>query len=245
MEFLGHIGIDLKTVAAQAVNFLILVAILRLLLYKPLLSILEKRKAATEKLQKDLAEIEKKKQESEAAYRAKLLDAEGRANEIVQQARKTVGAFTDTSLDKTRDYIDEMLREARQRVEGAKGELAKLNRETIKSEAFGAIHRFLSEKLRRQLHETLVAQAFDHFDDMGSREEDIAFKGALVAETAYPLSRAEARRLAKLAEKKFGKRIQVETEIGQNLGAGIILTWGGWRLDGSLAAALEQNISNT
>ncbi|MDP3963675.1 MAG: F0F1 ATP synthase subunit delta [bacterium] len=242
MEFLGHIGIDLKTVAAQAVNFLILATILRLLLYKPLIAVLDKRKAATEKLQKELAEIEKKKNESEAAYRAKLLDAEGRANEIILKARKSVDAFTDTSLDKTRDYIDDMLQEARQRVEGAKGELAKLNKRAVSAEAHRMLREFLSEKLRRELHETLLAQAMDHFDDMGSREEDIAFKGALTIEIAYPISRTDEKRLQKISAKKFGKRIRIESETNPDLGAGIILSWGGWRLDGSLAAALEQKI---
>ena len=61
MEFLGQIGIDPKMVLAQMVNFLILVFILRLVLYKPILKIFKEREKATETLEKNIGDIEKNK----------------------------------------------------------------------------------------------------------------------------------------------------------------------------------------
>src|SRR3989344_7775474 len=207
VEFLGQIGIDPKFILAQIVNFLVLVFVLRLLLYKPLLAIFKKRKEAAEKLQNDIAAIGKKQTEAEAASRAKLLDAEGRANEIVLRAQRTIETFTDTSLTKNQEYLDGLLRETKARIEGAKRELALLQRDAVAESAFTLATKFLSEKLGRQLHEDLVKNTIHNFEELDPHMEDIAFKSSVFIHAAYALPRYVEKHLKRLVQKKFGKNI--------------------------------------
>lgn len=238
MEFLGQIGIDPKFILAQIVNFLVLVFVLRLLLYKPLLAVFKKRGEVTQKLQNDLADIGKKQKEAEIASRAKLLDAEGRANEIILRAQRTVETFTDASLAKNQEYLDGLLRETKARIEGAKRELVLLQRDAVAQSAHTLATEFLSEKLGRQLHEDLVKNTLQNFEDLASREEDIAFKGGVLVYTAYALPRHIETRLKRLVQNKFGKNIEINLETEPGLRSGMTIRWGGYQLDGSLRGAL-------
>lgn len=242
MEFLGHIGIEPKTVLAQIINFLVLVFVLKLVLYKPLLAAFKKRKEAIEKLESDIRDVDKKKTEAEAVYRAKALDGESRANEVIAQARKTVDAFTDTTLEKNREYLDQLLRETKSRIEGAKHELAKLSEDAVSERAFTLASKLLSERLAHELHEKLVRDALRDFEELGSREEDIAFKGTVTVLTAFKLPGNIERHLRQHIQKKFGKKIALDIDMEPGLGAGMIISWGGYRLDGSLRGQLAQTM---
>src|SRR4051794_20908553 len=132
MEILGRIGIDPKIIVAQIVNFLALAFILWKLLYKPFLEMLSRRKSAIGKIEEDLASVGKKKNEAEVVYRAKILDGESRANEIISQAHKTAELFENTAVSKNQEYLDQVLRELRARIEGAKGDLVKFNQDIIR-----------------------------------------------------------------------------------------------------------------
>lgn len=80
--------IDWFTVAAQAVNFLILLALLRRFLYRPVLEAMDRREARiAERLQEaaEHREVARREQERLAAERAEL---EGSRTELLQSARE-------------------------------------------------------------------------------------------------------------------------------------------------------------
>ncbi len=240
MEFLGKIGIEPKLVLAQIINFLALVFILRLLVYKPLVAIFKKRMELTKKLENDLAEVEKKKVEAEAAYRAKLLDGQSRADEIIRKGRGTAEIFAEGTAEKNREYLDQMLKETKERIEGAKSELAKFNRQAVRDDAFRLTAQFLTYRLRQELHEKLVRDALHNLEELGSREEDIAFKGPVMALTAFALQERALKNLKGLLQKKFGKKIMLAIDTEPGLEAGLIIRWGGYELDGSLRGDLKR-----
>jgi len=240
MEFLGDIGIEPKLVIAQIVNFLVLVFVLRLVVYKPMLGIFKKRGELTEKLKRDLTELDKKKNEAEAASRAKVLDAEGRASEIIERARKTVSAFEEHSLEENRRYLDDLFRDTKTRIEAAKRELVSLNREAVAGEARRLVESFFSGTLQRELHERLVKSALENFEEIEPKETDIVFKGPIEVWSVFALDRQAKSRMTRAAQKKFGKRLAVEFREEPGLGAGIQIRWGGYMLDGSLTGRLAE-----
>ena len=65
MEILNQFGINPILLAAQAVNFFILLFILKRFLYKPILKVLEQRKLKIEESLKNAEEIDKKMQETQ------------------------------------------------------------------------------------------------------------------------------------------------------------------------------------
>lgn len=86
------------TLIAQILNFLFLVFVLAKFAYKPVVNIMEERKA---KISSDLDAADKAKAEAEAIkseYVAKLAEARQEAQAIIENARKTAQAAHDLSL---------------------------------------------------------------------------------------------------------------------------------------------------
>lgn len=83
-----QLGIDPKLLLAQIINFLIIVVVLGKLLYKPILTALEKRRR---EIAEGLALTEKMRQEEEklAAKREKALEAARReGQQLIEEAKK-------------------------------------------------------------------------------------------------------------------------------------------------------------
>lgn len=98
--------VDLNgTLLAQFLNFFILVAILAKFAYKPIVSIMEERKA---KIADDLAKAEATKQEAiqvKEAYEAQLMNARKEAQEIIEKAVKQADLQSQQALVELRAQI--------------------------------------------------------------------------------------------------------------------------------------------
>lgn len=90
MEILNQFGINPLLLAAQAVNFLVLLFILKKLLYKPILKVLEERKQRIEQSLKNAEEIEiqlqKTKEKSEEIIARTLKEAQKIMNQTNEAA---------------------------------------------------------------------------------------------------------------------------------------------------------------
>ncbi|CAO3454837.1 F0F1 ATP synthase subunit delta [Azospirillum largimobile] len=108
--------IDGWTILLQAVNFLILVWLLRRFLYRPVLAVIAERQAATERVRSD---AEAARQAAEAARRAledqrATLPAE--RDRLIAAARAEAEAERAALLDRARGEADHALEEARARL---------------------------------------------------------------------------------------------------------------------------------
>ena len=123
------------TLIAQILNFLILVAILRAVAYKPIVRMLKAREdkiaASLDKADADAAESEKVLRD----YRAQLAEARVKAQEIRDKAAKLAQEEREASLQETQHEIEqrrkaaeaEILRERAMAVEQLKGEMVTLS----------------------------------------------------------------------------------------------------------------------
>lgn len=102
MEFLKDFGVNPLLLAAQVVNFFILLFILKKLLYGPILKVLAERKKRIEESLRNAEEIEKK-----------LLQTEEDREKILAKAAKE----TQKMMDETKKEIAAMREEARQQAE--------------------------------------------------------------------------------------------------------------------------------
>ena len=83
-EFVSQLGLDIKLLIAQAVNFLLLLVILRAVAYKPLVAILAKRKQVIEEGVKKAEQAEEKLQEAYSLKKEKLQEAERESLEMMR-----------------------------------------------------------------------------------------------------------------------------------------------------------------
>ncbi len=154
------LGIDIKSIIFQLVNFSLLVLILGKLLYKPIVHMLDARREAikksvedTERVKKELKEIKVKQDEllSQARQEAQklLLTESQRAKkeyeEAVQKASLTVAEMLESGEKR-------LLRQKDDFREGLEREVAQMVRESL--------HKILSESLTEDEREKLVSEAF-------------------------------------------------------------------------------------
>jgi len=88
MDLIDKLGIDLKLLIAQAVNFLILLAILTKLVYRPILKLLDKRKKMIEQNVEDTKKIEERLTKIEEEKEKIISDASKKAMEAIEKAKK-------------------------------------------------------------------------------------------------------------------------------------------------------------
>lgn len=85
-ELLEKLGVDWKLLLAQAANFLIILTVLRLTVYKPLIRVLNERRSRIEKGLKDAATASRHLGEVEAEGKKKMAQAEKESLAILSLA---------------------------------------------------------------------------------------------------------------------------------------------------------------
>jgi F-type H+-transporting ATPase subunit b len=110
----------------QIVNFLLLIFILNILLYKPILGLIDKRKKQFEDSETEIRRLQKTVEEKMAAYEEKLHQAKAAAveqkNEIIRQGAEEA----KTVIDAVRAEIPEMMERFQARMDGEIGTAKKI-----------------------------------------------------------------------------------------------------------------------
>lgn len=246
--------IDWFTFAAQAVNFLVLVALLQRLLYRPLVSAMERRQeeidrrleegAGMEREARDRAEaLERERREleerREELLRAAEGEAEARRSELLEEAREEVGA-------RRRRWQEALDRERESFLEELRGRVAE--------EAVAVARRALADladaDLERRAADRFVAR-LEGLDEAGRQELGSALKRAVervgeepLVESSFELPEEVRTRIVRALDDLLPGGRTVRFETSTDLGFGIELTAGGvelgWSLDRYLAGLDER-----
>lgn len=159
MEFLDKLGIDVKIIAAQIINFLVLVFLLRLFLYKRLMKFFEKEADAKKELARGLEDLAQRRHESEAEASARIANAQKIAEEVLERTRNAATRFRDRQANLNEREIEHMIQEGRSRLQAAQksleGELAAV----VRQKMLAAIRDFFSPEALSRIHDATVAEA--------------------------------------------------------------------------------------
>ncbi|MBO5244840.1 MAG: F0F1 ATP synthase subunit B [Selenomonadales bacterium] len=152
------------TLVAQVINFLILVAILTKVAYKPLMKILEERRSAIEG---SIAEAQKEREEAEAMkaeYKAQLAQVRAEAQAIVAKAERTAKESRDAILAEAKREQARMLQAAREEIALERQRaVAELRREVVTLSTMAAA-KVLAENLDAEKNSALVERFIDELD---------------------------------------------------------------------------------
>ena len=130
-KILSDFGIQPLLLAAQMVNFLVLLYILKRLLYKPILKVLDERKQRIAKSLKNAEEIEKKLNEITERQDAEILKATKEGENIIKQAKESGLAIIEESKLKAEDIAKRMIEEAKNHIQVEKEKLRQEIRENL------------------------------------------------------------------------------------------------------------------
>ena len=140
LEIFTKLGLDMKLIIAQAVNFVLLLVILHRLAYKPILGMLEKRADTIDKSLKQAKKIEEELQRTEEdrkkemkkareEYRALVAEAEEigkqKKEEMTKEARKKTEEIITRAKEEIRNEKEKSVREARQEIADLAIEISK------------------------------------------------------------------------------------------------------------------------
>lgn len=198
-------NLDWVTVAAQAVNFLILVWLLKRFLYRPVLNAMNRRE---QRIRDHLAEAERRSAEAEGTRREfearrAALDAE--RSEVLAAARREAGELREQLVEEARSETNAM----RERLAG---EVARERRDfllQLRREAAEAIlaqtRKVLTELADETLEQRLAQHLVRHLEELDE-------------ETRRALSRATSIRVSTTFEAGAGERTVLTSALDELTG---------------------------
>lgn len=140
MESLIHnLGLDWKLLLSQGVNFLIVLVVLRLTVYKPLLAMMRKRRETIEQGLEKAAEADRRLAQVDELQKQKLHEAQQQGLEVIQRATATGKEEEKKIVDEAHRKHEHILQEAQEKAqalhdseaEKIKGEAAQLVKEIL------------------------------------------------------------------------------------------------------------------
>jgi len=123
---LEALGINLGYLVSQIVNFTILALFLYAVAYKPVLRMMDERRARIEKGMEDAEEASRRAAEAQEEFERRIAEAKREAQNIITQATAQGEKAREEVLERAKD-------EAQQLIERAKGEI-RLEREQALAE---------------------------------------------------------------------------------------------------------------
>lgn len=146
MDLISKLGIDVKLILAQVVNFLILLFVLKKLVYKPLLDLFDKRKKMIEKSVEDTRKIEEKLLAIEKDKENVLADASKKAVEIMETAKKDAAGEREKTLEAAKKEISGLAERYRAQLKADEARMLK----DIKKEVAALIVQSCEKILRKE-----------------------------------------------------------------------------------------------
>jgi F-type H+-transporting ATPase subunit b len=243
--------IDWFTVAAQAINFLILVGLLSRFLYKPILHAIDEREKgiATQLAQAEADKANAQKQRDDLQQKNETFDQERAA--LLKKAADEAAIERERLLDEARKDAD-TLRAKRQ--EALRTEQHNLNQAILRCsqlEVFAITRKTLADLANSSLEQRVAEVFIQRLRALsGSAKEQLA--AALKTSTqparvrsAFDLPTAQRSAVGSAIHETFATNIQVEFETAPELVSGIELSTGGQKVAWSIAdylATLQKSV---
>lgn len=229
----------------QVVNFLVLVAILRWLLYRPLREAIDRRREANAKAQAGAEVARREAAALQATLDQQLAEVDRKRAEVMRESREraeaerqALMANTEAASRRRREELEQQL--ARERDEA----LRSLRAELVHS-AVEMASRLLSEASDSTLQHRLASRLVDELRRIPV-EERLRLQGewddgeAVVLETAAELNGDVLRDLGGAIESLVGRPLGLSVRVRPDLLGGVRLRIGGHVWDASMAGRLEE-----
>jgi F-type H+-transporting ATPase subunit b len=155
---LEKLGINLNLLIAQALNFLVLLVLLRFLLYKPMLKMFQERR---QKIQESLEHAERVRAEAaitQEEFEQKLEEARRQSQEALVRATQASEKAREQIIAQARQEAKAILERARQEIELDRQRAAAELRREVADLAVMITGKVLGEAMDEQAHRRLISE---------------------------------------------------------------------------------------
>lgn len=238
--------IDWLTVAAQIVNFLVLVWLLKRFLYTPISNAMRRRE---DRIEERLAEARKAREEAEdeaRRLRERQDDLEARKDDILGDARKEAGQLRDRLEDEVRAEMEEKRRAWRDHLAEERAAFAAALQRQAGAQVLEVTKRVLADYADTDLTDRVVTTFVRRLEgiDSGTREkmtEAAAQEGAVAkVQTGAEIDSAAKGRITRAIHEVLSTRIDVDYGEDSELVLGLRLRIGDYSVEWSAIRYLDR-----
>ena len=235
------LGLNLGYLLVQIFNFAIIFVVLRAWVYKPILGLLEKRRAAIAQGLEDARIAAEARQNAELEAQKILAESQSKASQIVREAseraeaqgREVMAGVEAEAAKKREEALTEIERE-RERILGEmRGQVGAL--------AMAATHKLIGASLDEGRQHSLI----DEFFSGVKSGKVVVLEGEKVmgvsaeVTSALPLTAGEKEVVKKDVLSQIGEQATVTFRVDPAILGGLVIRVGDKVLDGSVAGQLE------
>ncbi len=156
---LAALGVDGKILAAQIINFIILVLVLRKILYKPLVNLIEQRRQTIEQSLSKAEELEKRSV-SLAQEQAELREkAKAEARQIIDEAKQAAEQIRSETLLATQAETEKLLKKTETAISSQKEAMLGELKQEIGGMVANLTEKLIGQSLKPEVEKQLREQA--------------------------------------------------------------------------------------
>ncbi len=155
------LGINLPSLVAYLINFVILLGILSLFAYKPLLRLLDQR---SERIRESLEAADRAREEaasSREAVEEQLNEARREGQRLMEAAREAADRYRGEEMDRARQEAEAFVARARSDIQRERDTAIQEVRANFGDLAITAAERVIGRSLDRQAHRELITQVLE------------------------------------------------------------------------------------
>jgi len=247
--------IDWLTVAAQIVNFLVLVWLLQHFLYGPITKAMQRREARIADRLDDAEKKRKAAEEEARSYREKQEELEEARNELMREARDAAAEKRRTLEHDARAEIDERKRGWLEQLAAERRSFAEDLRRRSADAFYAVARRALGDLADAELEAQIVRSFMRQLDTLDDETLEkikaaVGKDGDVVVESRFALDSKLERQLTRAVHERFGSDLDVDYQKAEGLDVGIALVAGSqqvaWTIDhylDDLERAVDEELS--
>lgn len=243
--------IDWFTVIAQALNFLILVWLLKRFLYKPILNAIDARekKVADELADADAKEAKAQKEKEE--FRRKNEEFDQQRAALMNKAKDEAQAERQRLFEEVRKEASDLRTKQQEALKNDKENLNQAISQRAQQEVFAIARKVLKDLAGTSLEERTVGVFVQRLHELkGEEKEQLTSalsksSSPVLVRTAFELPQAQRDLVKKAIKETLGIEIQPRFETSPDLVNGIELTTDGQKVAWSIAdylTSLEKSV---
>ena len=243
--------IDWFTVAAQLINFLILVWLLKRFLYKPVLNALDEREKKIAAELNHAATVQEEAAKERSEWQRKNGDFEKERALMMKQTEDEEAEKRQTLLEEARREYDGLHAKLQETLQRQETDAAEETMRRIRSEVFSVAGKVLEELAGISLEERMVqifCERLRSTKESEIREMASAFQEKSlqpVVRSRFTLSPEQQEMISSTVRMLFGIAAPLSFETLDRLQSGIELSMNGHRMAWNLSAALESMKKHT
>ena len=233
--------IDWFTVAAQAINFLLLVWLMKRFLYKPVLSAIDAREKRIEEQLTDAKaqKMEAREEKEEFQRKNEIFDQE--RTELMNAASEKAKGEKTRLLEEARTSAEVLQAKWREGLEKDASRLEEDFQNRVRKDVFVIVRKTLSDLAGEELEGKIIDLFLLRLGKMDEEEQKSlvpiiqAADASVQLRTAFPLTEEQQNRIGQEVKKLFSLKEEPKFTVEKDLVAGIELAVGGqkisWTID--------------